>query len=142
MALNIRVLDGQSHTVMAASDAVLLASGTTALEAMLLKKPMVVAYKMAPLSYAIISRLVKSKYVALPNLLADAPLVPEILQEQASVENLTAAMQQALVDIPYRETQVQAFYALHESLRCNASEKAASAVAQLLNLSVDITSNV
>jgi lipid-A-disaccharide synthase len=130
--LPIHLFDGQSHQVMAASDAVLLASGTTALEAMLLKKPMVVAYKMAPLSYAIISRLLKSRYVALPNLLADKMLVPELLQDQANLENLSTALEKALCDKNFREQQVKAFYALHEAIRCDASATAAKAIMELL----------
>lgn len=130
--LEVTLLDGQSHLAMEAADAVLLASGTTALEAMLLKKPMVVAYKMAPLSYAIISRMLKSRYVSLPNLLADAELVPEILQENATRENLTAALQRALTDDAYRQSQIDAFHALHESIRCDASATAAKAIMELL----------
>ncbi len=130
--LHIRLFDGQSHGVMLASDAVLLASGTTALEAMLLKKPMVVAYKMAPFSYAIISRLLKSKYVSLPNLLADKLLVPELLQDEATVENLSHAMIKTLSDKSYCDEQVRAFYALHETIRCDASAIAAKAIMELL----------
>lgn len=131
--IDVRLIDGQSHQVMAASDAILLASGTTALEAMLFKKPMVVAYKMAPLSFAIISRLVKSKYVSLPNLLADKPLVPEILQDDATLESLTSAMLKTVDDESYRTEQVQHFYALHKSLRCDASAAAAKAVLALMD---------
>lgn len=131
-ALQVRLLDGQSHLAMAAADAVLLASGTTALEAMLFKKPMVVAYRMAPLSFAIISRLVKTAYVSLPNLLAGRPLVPELIQDQATVANLVAAMQRQLHDRDLREALVQAFCQLHQSLRADASATAAKAIEQLL----------
>ena len=130
--LDVEVYDGNSHTVMEASDAVLLASGTTALEAMLFKKPMVVSYKMSPMSYAIISRLVKSKYVALPNLLAGEMLVPELLQDEATIENLSQAMEKSLLDQDYRDYQVQTFHTLHETIRCDASEKAADAIKELL----------
>jgi lipid-A-disaccharide synthase len=129
--LSVKLLDGQSHLAMEASDAVLLASGTTALEAMLLKKPMVVAYKMAPLSYAIISRLVKSPYIALPNLLANTMLVPELLQDDASIENLTQALERALNDKQLREHQIQQFHQLHLHIRCNASQTAAEAIMRL-----------
>ena len=131
-ALQVRLLDGQSHLAMAAADAVLLASGTTALEAMLFKKPMVVAYRMAPLSFAIISRLVKTAYVSLPNLLAGRQLVPELIQDQATVANLVAAMQRQLHDRDLREALVQAFCQLHQSLRADASATAAKAIEQLL----------
>lgn len=130
--LPVRLFDGQSHDVMAAADAVLLASGTTALEAMLLKKPMVVAYKMSPVSYAIISRLLKSKYIALPNLLEDSMLVPEVLQDNATIENLSNALEQALCDSTFREQQINAFYRLHKHIRCDANATAARAVMELL----------
>ncbi len=132
--IDIRIFKNSSHTVMAASDAILLASGTTALEAMLFKKPMVVAYKMAPFSYAIISRLVKSKYVSLPNLLADEPLVPELLQDQANLTGLTEAMLTLTKNEDARQQQISAFYTLHESLHCNASITAAHAVLTLIGL--------
>ena len=130
--IDVRLYDGQSHDVMAAADVILLASGTTALEAMLFKKPMVVAYKMAPLSYAIISRLVKSKYVSLPNLLADKALVPELLQDDATVETLSAEVLKALTDKNYRAQQLDAFLALHKSIRCDASSTAAKDVLELI----------
>lgn len=129
----VTLLDGQSHLAMAASDAVLLASGTTALEAMLFKKPMVVAYKLAPLSYAILSRLVKSAYISLPNLLANKALVPELIQDVASLDNLLAETEKALFDVAYRRQQQQAFYQLHESLKADASLTAARAIVDLLS---------
>jgi lipid-A-disaccharide synthase len=95
----LRLISGQSQLCMAASDAVLMASGTTTLEAMLLKKPMIVAYKMASMSYAIISRLLKVPYVSLPNLLANEKLVPELLQNDATVESLGNALL-AILDDP------------------------------------------
>lgn len=131
--LPVRVLDGQSHLAMAAADAVLLASGTTALEAMLFKKPMVVAYKASALSYAIISRMVKSRFVSLPNLLADAAIVPELIQDNARLETLLPEVEKALYDSHYREAQLTMFYTLHQSLQADASKTAATAIAQLLN---------
>lgn len=130
--LNVMLLDGKSHLAMEAADAVLLASGTTALEAMLLKKPMVVAYKMAPLSYAIISRMVKTPYVSLPNLLANRMLVPELLQDQATIETLSAAILKTLYDNESRHEQVNEFYRLHNALRCNASAAAAKVILELV----------
>lgn len=131
--LTIQVLDGQSHLAMAASDAVLLASGTTALEAMLLKKPMVVAYKAAALSYAIISRMVKSRFVSLPNLLANDEVVPELIQSQARLDTLLPEVEKSLYDAQYREAQRAMFYSLHESIRADASSTAAQAIVELLN---------
>src|SRR5690606_38494125 len=121
-------VDGQSQLAMTAADAVLMASGTTTLEAMLLRRPMVVAYRMAPLSYAILSRLVRVPWVSLPNLLASKALVPELLQDTATPEALGEALL-AYFDRPtQREALLDEFARLHESLRCNASERAADAV--------------
>jgi lipid-A-disaccharide synthase len=129
----VRLVHGQSLQCMAASDAVLMASGTTTLEAMLLKKPMVVAYRMAALSYAIISRLLRVPYIALPNLLAGEKLVPELLQDDATVENLGKALLATLND-PERTHQLQLrFTALHNELRRNASTRAAEAIIKLVS---------
>ncbi|MGB0360904.1 MAG: hypothetical protein ACPGEF_05815 [Endozoicomonas sp.] len=122
--LDITVYDGQAQSVMAAADAMLIASGTAVLEAALHKKPLVVSYKMAPLSFAIISRLMKVKYVALPNLLADRELIPELLQDDATPENLYAAMIKALNDLPYRESLQQEFSKIHSQLKQDASKLA------------------
>ena len=81
---------------MEAADAVLLTSGTTALEAMLLKKPMVVSYRMGNLTYKLIKPFIKTPYASIPNLLANEMLVPELIQEQATVENLSDAVLEAL----------------------------------------------
>jgi len=132
LEMPIRIIDGQSQLVMQAADAVLMASGTTTLECLLLKRPMVVAYKMAPLSYAIISRLLKSKYVSLPNLLADQELVPEILQAQATPENLGEALIQYLNNTDAAQNLRSKFTGIHLQLRCNASEQAADAILQLI----------
>ncbi len=130
--LTVQLVDGQSQLCMAASDIVLMASGTTTLEAMLLKRPMVVAYKMARLSYAIISRLLKVPYVSLPNLLANKSLVPEFLQDQATAENLASA----LLDILRAPNKVvdmqQAFVEIHKDIRRDASRAAARAIIDLL----------
>ena len=130
--LPVTVVDGQSHEVMESADAVLMASGTTTLEAMLLKKPMVVAYKMAWLSFFIISRLVKSKFFSLPNLLADKLLVPEVLQHEVMPEVLGAKLLHYFNDAPAAQALQSEFYAMHESLRCNASAKAADAISELI----------
>lgn len=130
--LPLTLIDGQSHEAMAAADAVLMASGTTTLEAMLLKRPMVVAYKLAALSFAIISRMVKSKYFSLPNLLADKPLVPELLQKQVTPEALGETLLGYLQQNEQAQSMTDAFYELHHQLRCNASEKAAQAVLALI----------
>ncbi len=129
--LPVHLIDGQSQQCMAASDAVLMASGTTALEAMLLKKPMVVAYKMARLSYAIISRLLKVPYVSLPNLLANKKLVPEFLQKAATVENLGNALLTWLNNSEQVSELQQQFTVIHRDIQRDASHCAAQAIVDL-----------
>ena len=129
----VQVLDGQSHTAMAAADAVLLASGTSALEAMLLKKPMVVAYRTGRFTHAVASRLVKLKHVSLPNLLAGRELVPELLQDAATVAALSGQVLRCLGDTPERAALIAEFDALHRQLRRGASERAAAALAELID---------
>ncbi len=128
---NLRVLDGASRLAMQAADGVLLASGTATLEAMLLKLPMLVCYKMAPLSYAIISRLLKVPYFSLPNLLAGEKLVDELVQEQVQSAVLAEKMQTLMMGDDNRRLQAR-YQSIHESLRREASTRAAEAVLKLL----------
>lgn len=129
--LPVRLVSGQSRTVMAAADCVLMASGTAALEAMLLKKPMVVAYRMAPLSYAIISRMLKSPYISLPNLLAGRALVPELLQEAANPPALLQEIGKLLEAGDTRAGIIATWQDIHRSLRRDASATAAESVLEL-----------
>lgn len=130
--LPVHLIQGQSQQAMAAADVALIASGTTALECMLLKTPMVVAYKMARLSAAILSRLVKTEFVSLPNLLAGRELVPELLQQAATPEALSAAVLD-YIDHPQRAQElVHTFVAMHRDLSRHASSRAADAIVQLL----------
>lgn len=129
--LPVTVSTGDSHDVMAASDVVLMASGTTTLEAMLLKRPMVIAYKMAPLSFWILKRLVKSQYIGLPNLLANKGLVPELIQDDASAENISREVLRLFTEPEASEHLRQAFYDIHQHLKRNANEAAADAVEAL-----------
>lgn len=133
--VSVTVIDGQSHAAMAAADAVLLASGTTALEAMLLKKPMIVSYKTGWLSHAIISRMLKVPYVSLPNLLAGEALVPELLQHDATAENLAAGLLTILQKPERYATIIERFTQLHKSLRRDASSVAADTVLDLIGVS-------
>ncbi len=128
-SLPITWLDGQSHAALAACDAVLIASGTATLEALLYKRPMVVAYRLAPLTWWILKRMVTSPYVSLPNLLAQRALVPEVLQDAATPQALAEALL-PLLDQP--QVQTAAFDAIHRMLRQDASNQAAEAVLQLL----------
>ncbi|MCY1305581.1 Lipid-A-disaccharide synthase [compost metagenome] len=127
--LPLTLLDGRSHQALAACDAVLIASGTATLEALLFKRPMVVAYRMAPLTYWILKRLVKSPYVSLPNLLAQRMLVPELLQEAATAEVLAQTLAPL---VEGGEQQTESFDQIHRTLRRDASNQAADAVLALL----------
>ncbi len=130
--LNIQLVVKHSRDVMAIADAILIASGTATLEATILRKPMVVAYKMAGLTYAIYSRMVKSKFISLPNLLAEEALVPEILQQDVKAEVLGPAVLKAMEDEEYRHYLEQRFSDIHQQLHQNADEQAAEAVIGLL----------
>lgn len=135
--LEARVFDpslgpGVGRMVMAAADVVVLASGTATLEAMLLNKPMVVAYRLHWLTWLIARLMVSSRFVSLPNLLAGEELVPELLQQAASPAGIAGATLRWLEDRDYRDRRVARFTALHQSLRQDANHKAADAVARLL----------
>lgn len=130
---SIQLFNGNSHKVMAAADVVLLASGTVTLEALLLKKPMVVAYKMAPLTFKILSWLVKTPFVSLPNLLANKLLVPELLQDQATPEKLSAAVMDYFEHPEETQHLVDTFANMHGILKRDASARAAAAIAKLIN---------
>jgi lipid-A-disaccharide synthase len=127
--LPLTLLDGQSHVALAACDAVLIASGTATLEALLYKRPMVVAYRLAPLTYWILKRMVKSPYVSLPNLLAHRMLVPELLQDAATAEALAQTL---LPLLDNGNEQTAGFDEIHRTLRRDASNQAADAVLSLI----------
>ncbi|HZX53021.1 MAG TPA: lipid-A-disaccharide synthase [Pseudomonas sp.] len=127
--LPLTLLDGRSHEALAACDAVLIASGTATLEALLYKRPMVVAYKVAPMTYRILKRLVTSDYISLPNLLAERLLVPEMIQDAATPEALAQLLAPLLNG---GEVQTEGFDVIHRALRRDASVQAAEAVLQLV----------
>lgn len=127
--LPLLLLDGRSHEALAACDAVLIASGTATLEALLYKRPMVVAYRVAPLTFKILKRLVKSPYISLPNLLAERLLVPELIQDAATPEALAQTLAPLLDD---GEVQTEGFDVIHRALRQDASRQAADAVLGLI----------
>ncbi|MFJ3470571.1 lipid-A-disaccharide synthase [Pseudomonas sp. NPDC090201] len=130
--LPLTLLDGRSHVALAACDAVLIASGTATLEALLYKRPMVVAYRLAPLTHWILKRMVKSPYVSLPNLLAQRLLVPELLQDAATADALAQTL---LPLLDNGAEQTAGFDALHRTLRRDASNQAADAVLSLIGRS-------
>jgi lipid-A-disaccharide synthase len=127
------VIDGQAQSAIAASDVVLLASGTAALEAALLRRPIVAAYRLAPITFFIghTCKMVKVKYVTLPNLLTDVPYVPEFLQKAASAEALADAVAELLDDKGRRDEIEESFGKLRNELRRGADVRAAAAVLAL-----------
>lgn len=129
--LPVTLILNHSHEVMTASDVLLLASGTTALEAMLLKRPMLISYKMSDLAFKIIKSMVSISFVGLPNLLAGRALVPELLQRDATPENLAGVMNNLLASS--NEEMIKEFYYWHQHLRRNANESAANAVLALID---------
>lgn len=129
--LPLTVVDAQADVAMTAADVVLLASGTATLEAMLLKKPMVVAYRVAGLTYAIVRRLVKAPFVALPNILAGSERVPELLQQQVTPIKLAHAVSGWLDEPARMQRLAEQFTEQHLALRCGASQQAAVAIAAL-----------
>lgn len=130
--LPIHIVQGQSSTVMAAADSVLVASGTATLEAMLHKKPMVVGYTMSKLAFALGQLIVDIKHLALPNLLHNKALVPEFVQHQATPENFANAILEQLQHPEKFAPVLEQFIQMHQQLKQNASEQAAKAIAALL----------
>ena len=133
-SMEIQLLDGHAHTAMIASDAVLLASGTAALEAMLAKRPMVVAYRLAPLTYRIVTRLgmLETNRYSLPNVLAGRDLVPELMQDACTPDALAAALLPSLRDRGIPLPLLAEYRHLHLQLRRDASRSAAAAVSALI----------
>lgn len=131
--LPVTIIEGRAQAVMTAADAVLVASGTATLEATLLKRPMVMAYRLSGFSHWLLKRLVKTPYLALPNLLANRMLVPEFIQDQVTAANLGTALLEIL-DSPERVMQLEkAFTEIHHELRRDASRQAARAVLELIH---------
>lgn len=129
-ALRLHVLDGRAHEAMIAADAVLLASGTAALEAMLAKRPMVVAYRLSALTYRIIKTfgLLKVDRYSLPNHLAGREIVPELMQDQCTPESLAAALLPALRERRIDPELLAEYRRLHLALRGDANRNAADAI--------------
>ncbi len=134
--LPITLLFGHAHDAMIAADGVLVASGTATLEAALLKRPMVITYKMSPFSYWLAKRKQYLPYVGLPNILSKKFVVPELLQEDATAENLA----QALINLVANKQAVteleERFGAMHLMLKQEAAQKAAQAIMPFLGVRV------
>jgi len=132
--LPMRLVDGRSREVLAASDVVLTASGTATLEGLLLKRPMVVGYRVHPLTYHLVKwlRLVKVPHVAMANLLVGRALAPELIQDRCRADLLAPALL-AFLDDPLRVAEIEAEYTrVHEGMRHGAADQAAAAVIDLM----------
>lgn len=130
--LPIQLLLGHAREAMIASDAVILASGTATLECMLAKCPMVVGYKMKPFTFWLAKKLVKTPYISLPNILAGKQIVPELIQDECTPENIAHHM----ISLLNQDNQVlkETFLTLHQQIRCNADEQAAKAVLTVIGV--------
>lgn len=133
--LDVTLVDGQSRQVMIAADVILLASGTATLEALLCKRPMVVAYKMNWLTYKIMQRIYKAKFFSLPNLLADEAIVPELLQQDVNPVNLAEHLYRVMhEDVDKLQKRYER---IHASLRRDADKQAAAAVCRILDKGIE-----
>lgn len=130
--LPIRLMFGHAHEAMQAANVVLVASGTATLEAMLAKRPMVITYKLAPSTYKIVKRKMQLPWVGLPNVLAGRFVVPELLQDEATPDNLAQALGNLLDDKTLAANLTEEFTTLHLALRRNAAERAAEVVIKTL----------
>ena len=133
--IRVTLLDGQAQSALIAADVVLVASGTASLETALCKRPMVVVYRLTALTAWLVRRLnlVKSKFFAQPNLLADRRVVGEYFQEEIVPESIGAELLMWLDDTPRRAALEQEFSRIHADLKRDASARAAQAVLALAN---------
>ncbi len=127
-SLPIQILFGHAHDAMEASDVVIVASGTATLEAALLKKPMVITYRMSKVSWQILKRMRLQPYVGLPNILAEKFIVPELLQDDSTPEKLAEATIKLISDTTYISEIKAEFTKIHFSLKQNSAEKAANVI--------------
>jgi lipid-A-disaccharide synthase len=132
MELPLTLLFGHSHEALAAADLALVASGTASLEAALFKVPMIITYKMSPITWLLMRRMLYMPYVGLPNILAGEFLVSEFIQDKANPGALASALIDLLHDVPRRRLQIERFHEIHATLRQNTAEKAAVAVLGVL----------
>jgi lipid-A-disaccharide synthase len=130
--IELNILFGHAHDAMEAADVVLVASGTATLEAALLKRPMVITYRMPTLSWWILKRMNYLPYVGLPNILAGKFVVPELLQKEATPQKLADAVSALLTDRNHVQVIKDEFTAIHQTLKQNSAKKAASVILSYL----------
>jgi lipid-A-disaccharide synthase len=126
--LPFKLLFGHAQEALAACDAAIVASGTATLEAAMLKAPMVIAYRMSPVSWQLMRRMQLQPWVGLPNILAGRFVVPEFLQDDATAENLAQAAGNLVTDADVRRQLARVYTSLHTQLRQDTAEKAAAAI--------------
>lgn len=131
--LPFKLLFGHAQDALSACDAAIVASGTATLEAALLKAPMVIAYRMSPISWQLMRRMHLQPWAGLPNILAGRFVAPEFLQGDATAENLAQAVGNLVTDTAVREQLARVYSSLHRQLRQNTAEKAAAAILPLLS---------
>lgn len=129
---DIECVVADQHTVMAAADCALVTSGTATLELMLHKKPMLVAYKTNWVTYQIVKALIKIKYIALPNLIANKPLVTELIQASANPREIAKNLLKLIEDKTLRDSQIKVFIEQHKQLQQNANMQAVTAISELI----------
>jgi len=133
--LNIKLILGESQAAIQAADVVLVNSGTATLEAMLLRRPMVMSYRLGALTYALVSRIVSIQHFALPNILAGEKIVPEFLQAAATPQ----ALAQSLIELirqPDQHVLLARYAQIHAELKRNSGEAAAMAILTLCNKAI------
>lgn len=132
--INTHVFDGQSHDVMLASDAILLATGTATLEGLLCKRPMVAAYKVAPFTYQMVKllKLMQVTSFSLPNILSGKQLIPELIQSDCNPQSIASALLPILEDHGLASETQQEYLRIHLMLRQNAASQAADAILALI----------
>lgn len=130
----IKLISNEPRSVVAAADVVMCASGTATLETLLINRPMVVTYRIAPATYYLAKymKLIRPQRFSLPNILAGETLVPELIQHQSTGENLAREVTRWLDNEPSRDSLKEQFLAIHQRLQCDASKRAADAVGELL----------
>jgi lipid-A-disaccharide synthase len=131
--VQVQLLDGRSHDAMVAADVVLLASGTATLETALLRRPMVITYRMPRLTAWMIRRRAQLTYVGLPNILAGEMVVPELLQDAATPQALARAVVDLLNDAPRRARISERFSHMLAELKQDNAQKAADAIMPYLS---------
>ncbi len=138
--MNLSIVSGEqftlindSHAALGASNFVFMASGTATLEALFLRKPMIICYKLAPISYLVGSRLLKVPYIGLPNILAGKKIVPEYIQKEVTTTALLGELDEFMSGAKSFSEVFMKYEEIHESLRGGASEKAASEICRLVS---------